>query len=304
MAMQRTILEKAELVAEGAVSLLLRGTDGPLAPWEPGAHIDLALPNWLTRQYSLCGDPADLDTYRVAVRHDRLSRGGSEYIHLFLDEGHTLDVSVPRNNFPLLPAPEYLFLAGGIGITPILPMLTAAVEAGSSATLVYTGRSLATMPFADELRAAYGSRVRIHATERHGRPDFAAEAAALGARTLVYCCGPTPMLEAAEAAFPTQQLHIEHFRPTAKKFAPNEPFDVHCARSQRTVRVGAEDSMLDALNHAGFHIPSGCREGVCGSCEITLVDGEPEHRDDIGAPPGRMYCCVSRALSSGLTVDL
>ncbi|MGP4005792.1 PDR/VanB family oxidoreductase [Streptomyces sp. 4N124] len=302
--MQRTILEKAEPVAEGAVSLVLRGADGPLAPWEPGAHIDLALPNWLTRQYSLCGNPADRDTYRVAVRHDRLSRGGSEYIHLFLDEGRTLDVSVPRNNFPLLPAPEYLFLAGGIGITPIVPMLTAAVEAGASATLVYVGRSLATMPFADELRAAHGSRVRIHATEQHGRPDFAAEAAALGPRALVYCCGPTSMLDAAEAVFPAQQLHIEHFRPVAKEFAPNKAFDVRCARSGRTVRVSAEDSMLDALNHAGFRIPSGCREGVCGSCEIALVDGEPEHRDDIGTPPGHMYCCVSRALSSDLTVDL
>ncbi|GAA2629072.1 hypothetical protein GCM10010307_19560 [Streptomyces vastus] len=198
--MQRTILEKAEPVAEGAVSLLLRGADGPLAPWEPGAHIDLALPNWLTRQYSLCGNPADRDTYRVAVRHDRLSRGGSEYIHLFLNEGRALDVSVPRNNFPLLPAQEYLFLAGGIGITPIVPMLTAAVEAGASATLVYVGRSPATMPFADELRAAHGSRVRIHATDQHGRPDFAAEAAALGPRALVYCCGPTSMLDAAVAA--------------------------------------------------------------------------------------------------------
>jgi ferredoxin-NADP reductase len=304
MAMQRTILEKAEPVAEGALSLLLRGADGPLAPWEPGAHIDLALPNWLTRQYSLCGDPADRDTYRVAVRHDRLSRGGSEYIHLFLGEGRTLDVSVPRNNFPLLPAPEYLFLAGGIGITPIMPMLTAAVEAGASATLLYMGSSLATMPFVDELRAAHGSRVRVHATDRHGLPDFAAEAAQLGPRTLVYCCGPAPMLDAAEAVFPARRLHIERFRPAAKEFAPDTAFDVHCARSERTVRVGAEDSVLDALNHAGLRIPSGCREGVCGTCEIGLVDGEPEHRDDIGAAPGRMYACVSRALSSSLTVDL
>jgi ferredoxin-NADP reductase len=302
--MQRTVLERMDTVAEGVVSLVLRGADGPLAPWTPGAHVDLALPNWLIRQYSLCGSPADRDRYRVAVRHDRLSRGGSEYVHLFLRPGRTLDVSVPRNNFRLRPAPEYLFVAGGIGITPVVPMLTAAVEAGASASLVYIGRSMATMPFADELRSAHGDRVRIHATDSGDRPDFAGLAAALSPRTLVYCCGPTPMLDAAEAAFPAHRLHVERFRPAVRQFAANRPFEVHCRRADRVVEVGAEESMLDALNHAGFRIPSGCREGVCGSCEIAVADGIPEHRDDIGAPPGRMYCCVSRALSSRLAVDL
>jgi ferredoxin-NADP reductase len=302
--LQHTILERVEPVAGGVVSLVLRGADGPLAPWEPGAHVDLALPNWLTRQYSLCGNPAEPDGYRVAVRHDRLSRGGSEYIHQFLRTGRTLDISLPRNNFPLLPAPEYLFVAGGIGITPIVPMLAAAVGAGASATLVYVGRSVTSMPFADELRARHGDRVRLYATEEHGRPDFTALAAALGPHALVYCCGPASMLDAAEAAFPARRLHLERFRPTVKEFAPNQPFEVHCVRSGQTVQVGAEESMLDALNHAGHRVPSGCREGVCGSCELTVVDGDPEHRDDIGAPPGRMYCCVSRALSRSLTVDL
>ncbi|MFB9835578.1 PDR/VanB family oxidoreductase [Actinoallomurus acaciae] len=302
--MQRTVLEQAEPIAEGVVSLILRGAEGPLAPWEPGAHVDLALPNWLIRQYSLCGSPADRDRYRVVVRHDRLSRGGSEYVHLFLRTGRTLDVSRPRNNFPLLPAPEYLFLAGGIGITPIVPMLAAAVAAGASATLVYVGRTVATMPFADELRTGYGDRVRVYATEENGRPDLAPLAAELSPRALVYCCGPASMLDAAEAVFSGQRLHLERFRPTVKEFAPDRPFEVHCVRSGQRVQVGAEESVLDALHHAGYPIPSGCREGVCGSCEIAVVDGEPEHRDDIGAPPGRMYCCVSRALSSRLSVDL
>ncbi|GAB3738411.1 PDR/VanB family oxidoreductase [Amycolatopsis oliviviridis] len=301
--MQQTILDRVEPVAEGTVSLVLRGAEGPLAPWEPGAHIDLALPNWLTRQYSLCGDPADRGSYRVAVRHDRLSRGGSEYVHLFLRAGRSLEVSLPRNNFPLLPAPEYLFVAGGIGITPMVPMLAAAVASGASARLVYVGRSLAAMPFAAELRATRGDRVRVHVTDEQGRPDFAALAAELGPQALVYCCGPASMLDAAEAAFPAQGLHLERFRPVIKEFAPNTPFEVHCARSGRTVPVAAEESMLDSLNHAGFRIPSGCREGVCGSCEIGVVGGEPEHRDDIGAAPGRMFCCVSRA-ASRLDVDL
>jgi len=301
---QQTTIDHIEQIAEDVVSLVLRGTTGPLAPWEPGAHIDVALPNWLTRQYSLCGDPADRDAYRVAVRHDPLSRGGSEYVHRFLRRGRTLDVSLPRNHFPLVPAPEYLFLAGGIGITPILPMLRAAAASGVPASLVYVGQSPATMPFADELRTLHGDAVRIVATRHHGRPDLTALRSALHPDALVYCCGPAPMLAAAEATFPAERLHVERFQPVTRTFAPNTPFEAVCARSGRTVQVPPDESLLDALTHAGYPVPSGCREGVCGSCEVTLLDGEPEHRDDIGAPAGRMYACVSRAQSPQLIVDL
>ncbi|GAA2069154.1 PDR/VanB family oxidoreductase [Streptomyces albiaxialis] len=302
--MQQTVVDRIEPVAEDAVSLVLRGTTGPLAPWEPGAHIDLALPNWLTRQYSLCGDPADRDAYRVAVRHERLSRGGSEYVHRFLRRGRALDVSLPRNHFPLVPAPAYLFLAGGIGITAVLPMLRAAVASGVPASLVYVGQTAATMPFADELRAAYGERVRLVATREQGRPDLAALAAGLEPGALVYCCGPAPMLAAAEAAFPAGRLHAERFQPVARTFPPAAAFEAECARSGGTVQVPADETLLDALAHAGHPLPSGCREGVCGSCELTVLDGEPEHRDDIGAPEGRMYPCVSRALGPRLVLDL
>jgi ferredoxin-NADP reductase len=296
--MQKTILDAVERVADDVVSLVLRGDEGPLAPWEPGAHVDLALPNWLTRQYSLCGDPADLSVYRIAVRHDPLSRGGSEYVHLYLRPGRTLEVSLPRNHFPLAPAPEYLFLAGGIGITPMVPMLRAAVESGAAATLVYVGRSLTTMPFASELVATYGERVRLFPTSESGRPDFAD----LDPQTEVYCCGPASMLAAAEAVFP--RVHAERFQPTRRVFGPDTPFEVTCARSGQTIQVPADESLLDALDHAGRPVPSGCREGVCGSCELSVLDGEPEHRDDIGAPAGRMYPCVSRALSSRLVLDV
>lgn len=296
--MRKTILERVEHVADDVVSLLLRGDEGPLAPWEPGAHIDLALPNWLTRQYSLCGDPGDRSAYRIAVRHDPLSRGGSEYVHLFLREGRTLAVSEPRNHFPLRPAAEYLFLAGGIGITPIVPMLRAAVESGAEATLVYAGRSRATMPFAAQLVAAYGDRVRLFPTAETGRPDLAA----LPRDAEVYCCGPASMVDAAEALFP--RVHTERFQPTRRVFAPDTPFEVVCARSGETLQVPADESLLDVLNHRGRPVPSACREGVCGSCEIGVLDGEPEHRDDIGAPVGRMYPCVSRACSPRLVLDV
>ncbi|MFJ8825239.1 PDR/VanB family oxidoreductase [Streptomyces sp. NPDC102467] len=302
--MQQTVVEHIDRVAEDVVALTLRATAGELAPWDPGAHIDLALPNWLTRQYSLCGDPADRDTYRVAVRYDPLSRGGSEYVHRFLRPGRALDVSLPRNHFPLVPAPRYLFLAGGIGITPLLPMLRAVAAAGLPATLLYAGPTAESMPFADELRRSYGDRVRIVETKGQGRPDLDALAAALEADTLVYCCGPAAMLAAADAAFPTERLHSERFQPVARTFGPDTAFEVVCARSGGPVAVPADESLLDALAHAGRPIPSGCREGVCGSCEVTVLDGSPEHRDHIGAPEGRMYACVSRALSPRLVLDL
>ncbi|WP_410596344.1 PDR/VanB family oxidoreductase [Amycolatopsis sp. lyj-23] len=288
--MQKTTLDRIEHLTGDVVSLVLRGDEGPLAPWEPGAHIDLELPNWLTRQYSLCGDPADLSAYRIAVRHDPLSRGGSEYVHLFLQPGRTLSVSLPRNHFPLRPAAEYLFVAGGIGITPIVPMLRAAVASGAAVTLAYAGRA-----FAAELAARYGDRVRL------GRPDLAALAREFPAAE-VYCCGPASMVDAAEAVFP--RLHTERFEPTRRTFGPDTPFEVGCARSGSTIQVPADETLLDALNHAGRPVPSACREGVCGSCEVVVLAGEPEHRDDIGAAAGRMYPCVSRARSPRLVLDL
>lgn len=302
--MQQTVVEHISRVAEDVVALTLRTTAGKLAPWDPGAHIDLSLPNWLTRQYSLIGDPADRDAYRVAVRHDPLSRGGSEYVHRFLRPGRALGVSLPRNHFPLVPAPRYLFLAGGIGITPLLPMLRAVASAGLPATLLYVGPSADSMPFADELRRSYADRVRIVETKGQGRPDLNALAATLDADTLIYCCGPAAMLAAAEAAFPAERLHAERFQPVARTFGPDTAFEAVCARSGGTVPVPADESLLDALAHAGRPLPSGCREGVCGSCEVTVLNGDPEHRDDIGAPEGRMYACVSRALSARLVLDL
>ncbi|MEU5899567.1 MULTISPECIES: PDR/VanB family oxidoreductase [Streptomyces] len=302
--MQHTVVEHMDRVTEDVVALTLRATAGDLAPWDPGAHIDLSLPNWLDRQYSLCGDPAERDAYRVAVRYDPLSRGGSEYVHRFLRPGRTLPVSLPRNHFPLVPAPGYLFLAGGIGITPLLPMLRAAVTAGIPSTLVYAGPSRHSMPFADELHRTYGDVVRIVETGRHGRPDLHALAATLPPGTLVYCCGPATMLAAAEAAFPAERLHAERFQPAVRSFGPDTAFEAVCARSGGAVAVPADESLLDALAHAGRPLPAGCREGICGSCEVTVLDGTPEHRDDIGAPEGRMFACVSRAVSPRLVLDL
>ncbi|AHH97691.1 PDR/VanB family oxidoreductase [Kutzneria albida] len=301
---QRIVLEHLDRVAEDVLSLTLRGARGPLARWEPGAHIDLSLPNWLTRQYSLCGDPADREHYRIAVRHERLSRGGSDYIHRYLKAGRELDISLPRNNFPLVPAREYLFLAGGIGITAVVPMLRAAHERGTPARLVYVGRSTATMPFVEQLRSSYGDSVTIVDTEREQRPDLGLLSAGLGPSAVVYCCGPASMIAAAESVFDPGQLHTERFRPARRTFAPNTAFTAVCARSGREVQVPVDESLLDALNHAGLPVPSGCREGVCGSCVLTVLEGEPEHRDEIGADRSQVAACVSRSRSPRLVLDL
>lgn len=306
MLLQHIIVERIAHTVDGVASLTLRGGDGPLAPWDAGAHIDVELPNWLTRQYSLCGDLDDREHYRIAVRHDPLSRGGSEYVNLFLREGQRLSVSLPRNHFELQEASAYLFIAGGIGITPLLPMMQAATAAGAAATLLYVGKSLADMPFGAELRDRYGAgeQAILFETNRHQRPDFAAIADVLDPHTLVYGCGPESMLADVERAFPAEKTRIERFRPAIKARGPNSRFQVLCARSRQTIDVAADTSLLDALLDAGYPIGAGCREGVCGSCEVRVLAGQPDHRDDIGAPHGCMYACVSRSSTPRLVLDL
>jgi ferredoxin-NADP reductase len=304
--MQDIIIEHIDNTVDGVACLTLKGIEGRLAPWDPGAHIDVELPNWLTRQYSLCGDLHDREHYRIAVRHDSLSRGGSEYINLFLRKGQRLTVSLPRNHFRLEPAPSYLFIAGGIGITPMLPMMQAATAAGATATLVYVGKSLSDMPFASELQNRYDAsgQVNLFETNHQQRPHFAPIADVLDPHTLVYCCGPESMLIDVECAFPAGKTRIERFQPAAKAYGANTTFNVLCARSGRSLTVGANTSLVDSLLHEGYSVSAGCREGVCGSCELRVLDGQPDHRDDIGASKGSMYACVSRSLTPQLVLDL
>ncbi|MYW01616.1 PDR/VanB family oxidoreductase [Streptomyces sp. SID3343] len=303
--MQEALVERIESIAPRIAVVTLHRTEKPLLPWEPGAHIDVSLPNWLTRQYSLCGSSTDRDRYRIAVRHDRLSRGGSEYVNLFLRAGHRVRISEPRNNFPLVGARRYLFIAGGIGITAILPMMRAVADRPTAqADLVYIGRTEDAMPFVAEIRETFADRARIIATERDGRPDLADLARRLPEDTSIYCCGPAGMLDACGASFPADRLHLERFRRADKTFAPDSPFEVLCARSGVQVTVEPGETMLDALDRAGRPVASGCREGLCASCDLVVLEGTPEHRDDIGAPAGHMYPCVSRSLSARLVVDL
>lgn len=291
--------------AEGVATFLLTGDDLP--PWTPGAHIDVEIGPGLVRQYSLCGDPADRSSWRIAVLREEPGRGGSVHLHDHVRAGDSLRVGEPRNNFELVEAPEYVFVAGGIGITPLLPMLRDASVRGAHWTLSYGGRRRSRMAFLDEL-AAYGDRVRVLPEDEHGLLPLA-EIFARGDAP-VYCCGPEPLLAAAERVCRPGRLRIERFQPRAElETAPTLGFEVLASSSARTVRVDAGESILDALDAAGIPMPSSCREGTCGSCETAVLEGEVEHRDSVLTPAERsagktMMVCVSRARSARLVLDI
>ncbi|MFE3555958.1 PDR/VanB family oxidoreductase [Streptomyces sp. NPDC059193] len=288
--------------AEGVLRLTVESPELPA--WTPGAHVDVVLPSGLVRQYSLCGDPADAGTYTIAVRLIEDGRGGSREAHALLVEGAELELRPPRNRFELVPAPSYVFVAGGIGITPILPMLRAATAAGADWTLLYGGRSRASMPFLADL-AVHGDRVTVVPEDEAGLPDLSVLAAARPG-TLVYCCGPEPLMAAvtAAAADPAA-VRLERFAPSAP--GPARPFTVELRRSGRTVEVGAAESALAAVRRELPDTPYSCEQGFCGTCQQRVLAGEVEHRDELltdGEREDSMLLCVSRAKDGHLALDL
>ena len=300
-------------VAEGVTALTLRHPGGRRLPdWAPGAHVDLVLPNGLTRQYSLCGDRWDARGYRVAVLREPGGRGGSAYIHDRLRVGDRITAGSPRNNFRLVPSGAYLFIAGGIGITPLLPMVHQADLLGVEWHLLYGGRSRGSMALRDEL-ARYGDRVTVVPQDEHGLLDLPAWLPAPESGTKVYCCGPAALLHAVErltADHPAGQVRTERFVP-AEQAAPTraEPFDVELRRSGLTITVSPRQSVLDAVNAAGVTVLSSCRQGTCGTCETGVLAGEPDHRDSILDDAERaagdcLFPCVSRSRSDRLVLDL
>ena len=309
--MTTVLVEQVEPLADGVLGLTLRAADGAqLPPWRPGAHVDLVLEPGLVRQYSLCGDPDDRHRWRLAVLREPAGRGGSRHVHERLTPGTHLRVDGPRNHFELLPAPEYLFIAGGIGITPIMPMLAAATAAGARWRLLYGGRRRASMALLDRL-APYGDRVSVHPQDEAGLLDLSLLDTPR-AGTLVYCCGPEPLLAAVEArcaGWPEGALRVERFTPKPAEFAADHDFEVVLSCSDRTVHVPAGISVLKAIEQAGVSVLSSCREGTCGTCETGVLDGEPEHRDSILTEAERaagdlMMICVSRCRGERLVLDL
>ena len=302
--------------ADGVIALTLRAPDGAELPaWQPGAHVDLVLEGpggVLVRQYSLCGDPADRHGWRLAVLREPDGRGGSARVHDELHPGTTVRVRGPRNHFALVPAPRYLFVAGGIGITPILAMVAAAESAGADWELVYGGRSLATMAFRDEL-ARHGDRVVLRPQDEHGPLELDALLGTPRTDTAVYCCGPEPLLEAVQArcaGWPPGSLHVERFSalPLTEPVRSG-PFEVRLARSELTLTVPADRSILDVVEESGVGVLSSCSEGTCGTCDTPVLAGEPDHRDSVLTAEEKagndcMMICVSRARTARLVLDL
>lgn len=308
-------VERRREVADGVVELTLREVeDHPLPPWEPGAHVDLVLglDSVPTRQYSLCGDPTDHHVWRLGILRDPDGRGGSRHVHERLAQGDTVRVRGPRNNFRLAPSPRYLFVAGGIGITPILTMIRAADATGADWRLVYGGRRRASMAFLDEL-AGYGDRVSIRPQDETGLLDLDNLLGTPEPDTLVYCCGPEPLLAAVEqrcTAWPRGSLRVERFsaKPLTEPVRTGA-FEVVLAQSELTLTVPPDRSILSVVEEAGVGVLSSCAEGTCGTCETPVLDGEPDHRDSVLTDEEReardcMMICVSRSCSPRLVLDL
>jgi ferredoxin-NADP reductase len=293
--------------------VLRRREGGPLPAWAPGAHIDLTFGPGLVRQYSLCGEPNDTDVWNVAVLREDQSRGGSAFVHDTLEIGTTLAARGPRNHFPLVDAPDYLFIAGGIGITPLLPMISEVSARQLSWRLVYGGRRRSSMAFADDLVDRYGERVQLLPEDEHGQLSIASLMRFPHDDTALYCCGPEGLISAVESMHAHSgrgTLHVERFSPMQlDPLGSSDSFEVEASRSGEVVTVARETSILDALNSAGVLVLSSCEEGVCGTCEVAVLDGTPEHRDSILTDAEReanesMFVCVSRALSSRLVLDI
>lgn len=325
--MMNLLVKQLRWEADDVVSLTLVDPFGQELPeWEPGAHLELHLPSGPIRHYSLYSEPGDRRHYSVAVLKEPESRGGSRIIHEELRVGTTLSVKEPRNNFRFTPTSRIEFIVGGIGITPILPMVRRARELGLDWRLWYGGRSRATMAFLEELDEFEPERILLYPEDENGLIDLDTALSAPSGDASIYCCGPSRLLAAVETrceGWPEKALHVERFaapKPTTTAAAASAAdcdasdndeagdFEISASASGVTVRVAANGSVLDALESAGVSVPSSCREGICGSCEVKVLQGRADHRDlilsdDEKAATESMMICVSRARSN-LVLDI
>jgi len=301
---------------QDVVALTLAAADTkPLPRWFPGAHIDINLPSGRIRQYSLNGDPAVRDSYRIAVRRIPGGGGGSIEVHDQLTVGATVTTSGPRNAFPLSmpgrgsPTQCFRFIAGGIGITPILPMLRRAQQLDVDWSMVYAGRTSNSLPFVEEV-SRYGSRVEIRTDDVHGLPTADDLLGGCPDGTAVYACGPAPMLTGVRSGLAGRdnvELHFERF--AAPPVVNGRRFAVCIASTGKVVDVGAEETLLSALQRSGVPASYSCQQGFCGTCRTRVLGGDVDHRDSLLTDPernaGTMLVCVSRAPEGErLTLDL
>lgn len=289
-------------VARDVVALDLAPLDPtPLPAWTPGAHVDLEVRPGLERQYSLVTTTPE-GYWRVAVLREQEGRGGSAAVHDVLVPGETVTVRGPRNHFGFDPTRPAVFVAGGIGITPILPMIALAEADGAPWELHYAGRSRAAMAFADELADAHPDAVHVYAGDEGVRLDVPALLAG-PSDAVVYACGPRRLVDdvvASGAHRGGDAVRVERFTAAEDATAPGEPFEAELALSGITVTVPPDRSLLDVVEDAGVLVLSSCREGTCRTCETPVLEGEVEHRDTVlsaeeQAEGRTMMICVSRA---------
>lgn len=313
-----TISERIE-IGEDTISLTFVRQDGEeFPPWSPGAHIDLHLGKMpdgdpLVRQYSLWSDPQDRRRISVGVLKDPNSRGGSLRVHETMHIGTDLRITGPRNHFMLGQADSYILFAGGIGITPIISMARELERQAQDWKLYYLARSRDRLSLLEELATLPASKVLLHADDELGMFDTGAVISELGERCAVYACGPGPLLDALDkqvAAHSGPTFHCERFVATAAPAGRIDlPFEVRLARSNKRLTVPADKSCLQVLRDSGVKVDWSCKEGTCGTCELEILDGIPEHRDAVLTAEERianetMMVCVSRARSASITLDI
>ncbi|GLK80053.1 PDR/VanB family oxidoreductase [Methylopila turkensis] len=304
-------VKAARLATPSVLHLTLVHPTRPALPaWEPGAHVDLRLPDGKIRQYSLCGDPQDLSAYEIAVKREDAGRGASLWAHQALVEGATAHVSAPRNNFPIREATRHVFVLGGIGVTPGLSMVRKLRAEGAHVAVHFCARSAAEAPLLAELSAACGDRLATWFSSEGRRFDPAA-VGPYAAGSVLYVCGPGRLLQAVRDAagalgWPDESVHAEAFQATLDENFKPEPFEAKLASTGATLHVPADRSLLDVLREHGVTMPSSCELGVCGSCVCGYTEGVVIHRDaaiSTADRQDRIAPCVSRARVS-VTLDL
>ena len=314
--LQLKVVRVSQLTTDVA-SFRLEHPDGlPLPAFAAGAHIDVHLPDGMIRQYSLCNHPSDADHYLIAVKREANSRGGSKMMH-GISAGSLLTVGSPRNGFPVSgEARFHLLLAGGIGITPLLSMARYLQRDHQSFRIEYFSRSVEETPFhgaiAEEMEAHAGFNIGLAPDEVRARLAGLLRDRPAGAH--VYVCGPSAFMdlvtEIASGGWPTEAVHLEHFSPHPNPAqGENRPFRVTLAQSNRAFDVPADKSILDVLRENRIPCDSSCREGVCGSCMVAVLQGEGDHRDSYLSAAEKeqgevMMICVSRAKKGDLTIDM
>lgn len=314
---RKLVVASVTRAADGIARIRLESPDGkPLPRWTPGSHIDVECGDTgLSRQYSLCGDPAVPGALEIAVLREADGRGGSAWIHEHLRPGGTVRVRGPRNHFRMdESAARLIFIAGGIGITPISAMARRARELGLDYQLHYSGRARGCMALLDDLAQLHGERLHLHVSDEGGRNDFAALLAQPDAGTQIYACGPERMLAALQeacAGWPEDALRVEHFHSTLATLDPSREhaFEAELKDSGIVLQVPADQTLLAALRAANIDVQSDCEEGLCGSCEVRVLDGAVDHRDVVltraeREAGSRMMACCSRAQGGRIVLEL